>query len=233
MAPGTSPYQVPLALRLVGALDLALLQHSLTALVQRHESLRTTVVLLHGYPMQHISPPSAVPLPLLDLRALPAPAQSTLLAQHQRAAALRPFDLQRGPLLRLSLLVLADTSHVLLLTFHHLVFDEWSLAIFTRDLSALYSAAQLRRPPALPALPIQYADYALWQRHWLQGAVLSQHLAYWTTHLRAAPAFLDLPTDRPRPAIQRFQGAVHAFTLPPALHHACSTSADVPASRCS
>ncbi|MEE8596102.1 MAG: amino acid adenylation domain-containing protein, partial [Gemmatimonadota bacterium] len=211
-------YNEAMAFRLQGALDIAVLERSLAELVRRHESLRTRFLLTDGRPRQIIDAPISVNLPLHDLTALPASerdAQAFRLLQDQ---AFEPFDLAQGPLFRALLLRLAPDRHLLAVTMHHIISDGWSSrSVLPRDLVALYAAEVQGRSPALPALPVQYADYALWQRGWLQGEVLERQLAYWRGQLAGAPEALDLPTDHPRPALPSFRGARHPFSLPPAL----------------
>ncbi|RKH37137.1 condensation domain-containing protein, partial [Corallococcus llansteffanensis] len=217
LIPDSALYVIPLAMRLTGTLDVAALARSLRALVQRHESLRTTFGLVDGKPVQVIAPAQDVPLPLTDLRSLPAEAQSAAVAQHTHAFAVQPFDLHTGPLLRSCLLRLADDSHLWMLSLHHIVADGWSLGVLVQEVAALYASALRGQPDALPALPIQYADYALSQREWLQGPARQPLLDYWTRQLAEVPTVLDLPTDFPRPAVPSPQGALHALQLPAEL----------------
>jgi amino acid adenylation domain-containing protein len=214
--PYTPVYNVPTAVRLAGRLDRAAMQQCLTMIVERHEVLRTTFTLVDSLPMQLIAQAQAVPLPLLDLRALPAPEREARAIELATAEAQRPFDLARGPLLRVTLLRLGDDDYVLLLTMHHIVSDAWSMGVFVREMVTLYAALSNGNPAQLPELPIQYADYAAWQRAWLQGEELATQLAYWRQQLAELP-LLDLPTDYPRPALPSFDGARHDFALPPAL----------------
>ena len=211
---GTSAvYNLPLAVSLSGELDLAALSRSFTHLIGRHESLRTVFRLSDGQPLQLILPAAQCPLPLLDLTALPQPLQPqevTRLAQQQ---ARRPFDLSTGPLLRLLLLRLAEDEHVLLLTMHHIISDGWSMGVLVREVMALYEAELGGTTAELAPLPIQYADYAHWQREWLTGERLGEQLSYWREQLAGAPQLLDLPTDHPRPAVQSYRGATHSFVL--------------------
>ncbi|HEY0605955.1 MAG TPA: amino acid adenylation domain-containing protein, partial [Herpetosiphonaceae bacterium] len=209
-------YNVPASLRLAGALDVAAFQQSLNTIVERHEILRTTFATADGQPVQVIAPAQIVPLPLLDLQTLP-PDEREAEARRMVADELRrPFDLARGPLIRASLLRLSAEDHVLLLTLHHIVADGWSIGVFIRELIALYGAFAKGTTPALPELPIQYADYAVWQRDWLQGAELENQLAYWRRQL-ADLVPLELPADYQRPPVPSFRGAVQTFVLPPAI----------------
>ncbi len=199
LQPASTAYHMPYALRLTGALDVAVLQRSLAALVARHETLRTRFASVDGEPVQIIDPAGAVPLPLADLGQLADDgARESALGTLAAAEAARPFDLAAGPLLRCTLVRLADEEHALLVTMHHIVSDGWSMAILTREISELYAAFAEDRDPVLPALPVQYADYAAWQRAWLTGEVLDAQLGYWTTRLAGAPPLLEIPTDRPR-----------------------------------
>jgi len=200
LAPGRSAYNMPFALRIGGALDLDALGRALAGVVRRHEVLRTTFAESADGPVQVISEAARVPLPTIDLAALPAAARDG--AARLRAARFlgRPFDLARGPLLRAAALRLGGSEHVLLLCLHHAVADAWSLGVLAREIATLYAAFAAGAASPLPELPLQYADFALWQREWLQGEVLESHLAYWRSRLAGLPAALDLPADRQRQA---------------------------------
>ncbi|WP_369981521.1 amino acid adenylation domain-containing protein [Xanthomonas bundabergensis] len=211
-------YHIPAALRLSGDLDRTALQASLDRVVARHESLRTTFVSVEGEPQQVIAAADVgFALATHDLRELDAPAQEAAIAELSSAEARAPFDLAQGPLIRGRLLQLSESEHVLLVTQHHIVSDGWSIGVLVREVSALYTAFREGAPDPLPALPVQYADYAAWQRRWLQGAALREQLAFWKTQLGEAPALLELPTDRPRPAVQSYRGARIAVRVPQAL----------------
>jgi amino acid adenylation domain-containing protein len=209
LQPHSPVYNVPAAVRLAGPLDLAALKRSISAIVRRHEALRTTFAILDGRPVQVIAAALALPLPLVDLGALAAPARPAAAQQLATREAQHAFDLAHGPLIRVTLLRLGPTEHVALLTLHHIVADGWSMGVLIGEFGALYAAFRQGAPTPLPELPIQYADYTLWQRQWLHGALLERQLSYWTDHLAALPT-LHLPTDRPRPARQTF----HGTTLP-------------------
>jgi amino acid adenylation domain-containing protein len=212
--PGSAFYNVPVALSLAGPLDVPALHASLNEIVRRHEVLRTTFAVRDGQPVQVIASAQSVPLPLTDLQHLPDNDRTAAAQRHASAEAQRPFDLAQGPLFRAGLLRLAPQEHMLLFTMHHSVTDGWSLGVLVRELAALYLAFCAGRPSPLPALPLQYADYAVWQRQWLQGEVLERQLAYWEERLTGLPVF-NLPTDRPRPAAQRFRGAAQTFAIAP------------------
>ncbi|HEV7589710.1 MAG TPA: amino acid adenylation domain-containing protein [Longimicrobium sp.] len=213
MEPENPAYNTTSALRLVGPLDGAALERAVGGLVERHESLRTVFRAGHGEPVQ-------VVLPALPARLLAEPADAP--EAERRAVALRlvaeemarPFDLERGPVFRARLFRLGDDDHLLVLAMHHVVTDGWSIGVLFRDLCAMYAAGAAGREPELPALPIQYADYAVWQRRHLQGEVLERQLAYWRRALEGAPALLSLPTDRPRPPVQTHAGGLVAARLP-------------------
>ncbi len=208
-------YHMPVALRLTGALDRAALRAALDRIVARHEILRTTFATAKGQPFQRIADASAgFALVEQDLRELPAGEQQASVARLGEAEAAAPFDLAAGPLIRGRLLALGAEQHVLLITQHHIVSDGWSIGVLVEELAALYDAFRQQRPDPLPALPIQYADYAAWQRDWLRGDALAGQVAFWRGHLQGAPALLELPTDRPRPAVQRYAGRSLAFTFP-------------------
>ncbi|HEX6288077.1 MAG TPA: non-ribosomal peptide synthase/polyketide synthase, partial [Herpetosiphonaceae bacterium] len=217
--PGSSAYHMVVAVRLHGALDPAALACSLAAVVARHESLRTTFALLDDQPVQVIAPSGDVPLPVVNVSTLPAAERDAMIAEAVEAEIARPFDLQIGPLLRARLLRLSETDHILILTLHHIVSDGWSQSILLRELTTFYRGATRGEAVTLPPLPIQYADYALWQRAWLQGAVVEQQLAYWREQL-AGIASLDLPMDYPRPPIVTDQGAHLALEISSAVSQA-------------
>jgi len=218
LEPGSSTYNVPTAVRLEGRLDVPALAASLDELTRRHETLRTRFAASGSWPVQVIDPPGEARLPLVDLGALPAAAREAELRRRANAEARRPFDLERGPLLRVTLLRLAgDDDHAALIGTHHIVSDDWSMGILIRELATLYAACREDRPSPLPALPIQYADFAVWQRGWLQGEVLERQLAYWKERLAGAPALLELGADRPRPPVQSGRGDVRPQLLPAEL----------------
>jgi amino acid adenylation domain-containing protein/thioester reductase-like protein len=200
-------YHMATHLRLRGALDRAALVGALDGVVERHEALRTTFAQVDGAPEQRIAPAQGSRCHLVEhdlAGGTEAPAElARLLAEEART----PFDLARGPLIRARLVRMAADDHVLAITIHHIVSDGWSMGVLTHELSALYAARREGREPALPALPVQYADYAAWQRRWVQGEVLEAQAEYWTRMLAGAPELLELPTDRPRPARQDFAGA--------------------------
>ncbi|GAA3736758.1 non-ribosomal peptide synthase/polyketide synthase [Streptomyces tremellae] len=211
-APGSAEYVTALALRLHGPLDSGALTTALTALAARHESLRTTFDSVDGHGVQLVHPPRPVPLPPHDLSALPeadrGPALRALLAEERE----RPFDLRTGPLLRARLVRLATDDHVLTLALHHIVTDGWSTSVLLGDLAHLYRAELGADGGELPPLPVQYADYAHWQRT-LDTAPAEAQLAYWKRQLADTPP-LDLPTDRPRPAVRTSNGATTGLVVP-------------------
>ncbi len=215
--PGSPLYNIPIAMRLRGPVSVPALQHAFSTLVARHESLRTTFPRIDGQPVQQIHPPAPVELPVVDLSTLPADERAAQTEQQLAAIAQQPFDLQRGPLLRLLLLRVAPDDQILLLTLHHIIADGWSMDVIMREFGALYAAELAQQPAALPPLPIQYADFAVWQRQWLQGATLERQLDYWTSQLQDAPPFLELPTDRPRPPVQTFRGSLQTIEISPQL----------------
>jgi amino acid adenylation domain-containing protein len=205
LEPGNASYSIPGAVRLRGKLNLRALERSFNEIVRRHEVLRTSIELVEEVPCQRISPPTYFTLPVQDLSQSAEPEQELQLILVQEMQ--KPFDLQRGPLLRVKILRLAAEEHILFINQHHIVSDGWSAGIMRRELSTLYQAYCAGEPSPLPPLTIQYADYAVWQRHWLQGEVLETQLSYWKQQLAGAPIVLELPTDRRRPALQSFRGA--------------------------
>ncbi|RKH48814.1 amino acid adenylation domain-containing protein, partial [Corallococcus sp. AB050B] len=217
LEPGSPLYNVPLAVRLEGALDVAVLQRALDALVSRHEALRTTFTSHEGTPVQVVHPPSAMPLEVEDLRGVEAGEREEEARRRVMAQGLRSFDLERGPLVRAQLARLAEHGHLLALTMHHAISDGWSLGVLVREMGALYAALVQGQPASLPELPLQYADYAAWQRGWLQGDALEREVSFWKGRLAGAPAALELPTDRPRPAVRSNAGTMHFFQWSPAM----------------
>jgi amino acid adenylation domain-containing protein len=213
MAPGSSVYNIPTAVRFTGRLDTAALARALGEVVHRHEALRTIFRTVDGAPVQIVSPASSLALPMVDLSALPARVRQEEARQLAGAASWSPFDLARGPLFRAGLLRLTAGDHLVLATLHHIVGDGWSMRILNREVAALYKAFAEGEPSPLQPLPVQYADFARWQREWLQGEALERELAHWQEQLRGLPPLLELPTDRPRPAVQTFRGAACALEL--------------------
>ncbi len=216
LEPGSPAYVMPAAIRFSGRLDLPALAASLAEIVRRHESLRTTFGTVSGQLRQVVARSAPLALPAIDLADLPAARRSPEVERLARAEARRPFDLGRGPLLRVALLRLAEEEQVVLFTLHHIVSDGWSMGVLVRELGALYPAFAAGQPPPLPELPVQYADYALWQRGWLSGEILAGELAWWRRTLSGVP-ILELPVDRPRPALPSAAGGVVGAALPPEL----------------
>ena len=212
LEPDAATYNLPVAMELTGPLDVPALARALSEIVRRHEVLRTTFPAVNGtVPVQQIAPAQPVDLAVVAVRD--AAAAQQLIA----AEARWPFDLAHGPLVRLQLLRLGPATHVLQLNVHHIVFDAWSFVVFARELSVLYEAFAAGRFSPLPDLPIQYADYASWQRQWLQGAVLEKQRGYWRRQLAGASFALELPTDYARPTVQTYRGATLVAQFPKAL----------------
>jgi amino acid adenylation domain-containing protein len=220
LEPGNPAYIMGNAFRLRGPLHVDALGRSLKEIVRRHESLRTNFAMVDGQPVQVISPALDLALPLTDLEGLPVAEQEAQVRQLAHAEAGRPFDLEGEPLVRARLLRLGEEDHVLSLCLHHLISDGWSMGVLFRELSALYRAFSRGESSPLPELPIQYADYALWHRQWLQERVLDSQLSYWKQQLSSTPPNLELPTDRLRPAVQTYRGAKRFLTLPKDLYQA-------------
>ncbi|MFA6985650.1 MAG: amino acid adenylation domain-containing protein, partial [Arenimonas sp.] len=212
--PGSAVYNVPLSLWLRGELDVDVLQRALTEIARRHESLRTVVVADDAGPQQIVLDPAPVPVARHDLRQLaPGEREAAAFALARREAA-QPFDIARGPLLRALLVQVADDAHLFVLNAHHIVVDGWSLSIVLDELRQLYAAFQTGKPSPLPELSLQYVDYALWQREFLDGESLRKQLGYWTERLSGRIPVLELPGDRPRPPIQSYRGEVLRTVLP-------------------
>ncbi|HEX3129221.1 MAG TPA: amino acid adenylation domain-containing protein, partial [Thermoanaerobaculia bacterium] len=209
--PGSAAYNLAGGVRLEGDLNVAALAGALGAIVRRHESLRTVFMNEGGEPWQVVLEPAPLPLPVIDLGALPEARREEELRRIAAGEASRPYDLARGPLVRSALLRLDGRRHALLVGMHHIVSDGWSLSLFVRELGELY------RGQSLPGLPIQYADYAAWQRSWLSDEVMEERLAWWKRQLAGAPPLVDLPLDHPRASIQSTRGDQVALAIEPEL----------------
>ncbi|HEX8819773.1 MAG TPA: amino acid adenylation domain-containing protein, partial [Archangium sp.] len=220
LEPGSATYNLFTAVRMEGTLDVSALERSFQELVHRHESLRTTFRSTDTEAVQVIHPELSLPLSVVDLGSVPGAEHETQVQRLAREETQSPFDLIRGPLLRVKLLKLGETQHVLVLTMHHIVSDGWSMGVLIKEVAALYQAFASGQPSPLPGLPLQYADYASWQRQWLRDEALETQLAYWRQQLAQAPQVLELPTDRPRPAVQTYRGANHSVMLPAELSRA-------------
>jgi amino acid adenylation domain-containing protein len=223
LQPSSPAYNIPAAVRLSGPLDVEALRRAVREIVRRHEDLRTTFAITASGdvagPVQVVVPAPELPLHLEDLSELPPAGREAEVLRRARAEAQRPFDLVRGPLLRMTLLRLGEFDHAALLVLHHIVGDGWSLGVLMRELAILYQAYREGGSSPLPGLPVQYADFAVWQRQRLRGEVLDAQVAYWKERLASVPP-LDFPTDRPRPAIPNWDGAEVSFTLPQPLAEA-------------
>src|SRR5882762_4918398 len=213
LEPGSATYNISRAARFSGKLDLRALQAAVNAIVARHESLRTNFLSQEGEPVQVVYPVRKSESAAVDLRALPPGEREAEAKRLTLAATRRGFDLAHDDLLRAILFQLSDREHVLLLVMHHIISDGWSMGVLFREFAALYDAFSNSRTPTLPALPIQYGDFARWQQEWLQGPVLEEQMSYWKVQLAGAQAIVELPTDRPRPAIQTFNGGYYTTSL--------------------
>ncbi|MCA1566202.1 MAG: FkbM family methyltransferase, partial [Acidobacteria bacterium] len=217
LQPGSAFYNLPAAIRLTGRLDVEALQQSFDEVVRRHEPLRTTFTNVDGWPAQFITPSLTVKLAVEDLCALSETEREAEAFRLATGEVQKPFHLGEAPLFRVRLLRLDEREHILLLTMHHVISDGWSSDVLVREMATLYEAYSKGSTPALPDLPIQYADFAHWQRNWLQGEVLATQLDYWRGRLADAPAALELPTDRLRPPVQTFKGGRQTIVLPSPL----------------
>ena len=204
VAPGNPVYNVPTCFRIRGPLDVLALQSSLHEIVQRHEVLRTTFGQRNGEPMQLIADRVHVPMPVIDLRD----QADRDLKRHAAEDARRPFELAKGPLIRVTLFRLGDEDHAVLITMHHIVCDGWSIGVLFQELTALYASAVQRTPAHIAELPVQYADYSLWQRERLDSGKLAPQIEYWRQHLQTAPRVVEFPTDRVRRQQASFRGAI-------------------------
>jgi amino acid adenylation domain-containing protein len=211
LEPGVPTYSVCDAIEIRRPINVAVLRRALNEIVRRHEVLRTTFSGVGGVPVQVIAPPSEVPLPVIDLTSFP---EAERMKEARRIAAEEsrlPFDLAKGPLLRVKLLRINETHHVWLLSIHHIISDDWSKKLLDQELETLYAAYSAGLPSPLPELPIQWADFTIWQRNWLQGKVLDAHADYWADQLKGDLPMLELPTDRPRSHSSR--GTTGRFTF--------------------
>jgi len=216
LAPGNPYYNIPAAVRLTGPLDVSALEQSINAIINRHEVLRTNFGKAEGQPVQIVAPSRQLTVSIEDLSRLPDAEREAEVMRLAIEESRLSFNLAEGALLRLRLLRLKDEEHVVLLTIHHIISDGWSVGVFVREFGTLYESYVTGKPPLTAELPIQYADYAHWQRAWLQGEVMEEELSYWRQQLSGAPA-IDLPADRSRPHLQSFRGAREYFDLSPAL----------------
>ena len=225
MHPGQATYNVPFAVRLRGTLDVLALAKTLHAIVERHEPLRTRFLVVDGQPAQLVEPQIELALVEVDLSCLPVNEREAEVQRLLEQEASRPFDLAKGPPLRLALLKCEERDHVVVGAMHHIVCDGWSMSVLAREVTALYEAFRSGKPAPLPKPAIQYADYACWQRSWLCDDVMRSELDYWRRKLSDAPAALQLPIDRPRPAERAWHGAIHSFPIPSdicqRLQHLC------------
>ncbi|MEP7126667.1 MAG: amino acid adenylation domain-containing protein, partial [Byssovorax sp.] len=215
--PDDVSYNIPLIIGMSGALDAAALARVLAEIVRRHEVLRTTFATVDGRSLQVVHDHAELPLPITDLSAISPADRDETVRRAIAAEMARPFDLAHGPVIRARLLALADDDHVLVLITHHIVADAWTRGILNREIAALYAAFVVGGTPTLPELPIQYADYAAWQRAWMSGPTLDAQLAYWKQRLDGAPRAIELPTDRARPAVRTNRGERRVIALSPEL----------------
>ncbi len=216
LEPNQATYNLPVAVRLRGELNHDALARAFDEMARRHESLRTTFRAVDGRPIQVIAPELKIDLPIDDLTHLPGGEREAEALRRLKNEARRPFDLAQGPLVRVALAKLGDAEHVAIVNMHHIISDGWSVGVLVRDVAALYDAYSHDEPSRLPALTIQYADYAAWQRGWLQGEALQKQLDFWTEQLAGLPN-LEIPTDRPRPAIRAGRGSEAVAILNPEL----------------
>lgn len=223
--PGTPAFNIPAAVRLLGSLNLEVLESCFAEIIKRHESLRTSFAADDGLPVQVIAPSVKFQIPRVDVRHLPEVERMAAVQQLVTSECQRSFDLTRAPLLRATLVVLGEQDHVLVMMMHHIIGDVWSVRVVMKELAALYEAFSAAQPSPLPELPIQYCDYSTWQSEWLQGDDLQSQLEYWKRKLSGMAEALELPTDRPRPAVQSIWGAKHFLKIPQPLMEALRTLA--------
>ena len=214
LEPGTPAYNIPQVFRLTGELNAGVLERSINELIRRHESLRTTFELKDGQPLQIIAPELKLVVSVTDLSAVAENDREIEAQKLVHEAIHHPFDLAKGPLFRARLLKLNAKTHILILIMHHIISDGWSMGVLFREMATLYAAYSTGNTNLLPSLPIQYADFAIWQREWLKGNVLDRQLSYWKTKLKGVPSTLALPTDRSRSTTLSYRGGRVSFTVP-------------------
>ncbi|MCC5648472.1 amino acid adenylation domain-containing protein [Nostoc sp. XA013] len=215
--PESTAYNGSDLMRIQGILNVAALEESINGIIRRHEVLRTCFTIVEGRPIQKIISELRIPVPIVDLQHLQLIQREQEVQRLEAENAQQPFDLTQAPLLRLLLLRLSAEEHILLVTMHHIISDAWSAGVFISEVSAIYEAFSNGKPYQLPELPIQYADYTVWQQQWLQGERLDTQLTYWKQQLENAKTILELPTDKPRTQLQTSLGKKYSFTLSPTL----------------
>jgi amino acid adenylation domain-containing protein len=220
LEPDSSDYNIPAPVRLLGNLDIVALEQCFNEVVQRHEILRTSFITVDGEPIQVIAPSLQLNLSIIDLQRLPATEQNNKIQELITEEALKPFDLSKIPLFRMKLLRLSEAEHILILILHHIIFDMWSVEVLLQEVKVIYENLTTGKSSPLPDLPIQYADFAVWQRQYLKNEVLENHLNYWKQQLSGTLPVLHLPTNRPRSAVTYNHGAIHDFALPKDLSDA-------------
>lgn len=217
LEPDKTIYNAALAIRLTGSLNVRALEQSLSEIVKRHEALRTNFHTIEGQPVQVISPAMPIKLPIVNFEEFSATEQEAQALRLATEIAQQPFNLSQGSLFRMVLLRLEQEKHMLFFTVHHIVFDAWSFGVLTKELMMLYKAFSIGKTSPLKELVIQYVDFTEWQWQMISGTVLQTQLSYWKQQLDGLPQLLELPTDRPRPAVQTFRGTTQSFVLPPNL----------------
>jgi amino acid adenylation domain-containing protein len=213
LEPYSAIHNLPLGLRLTGNLNLDALKRSLIEIINRHEVLRTTFSVVDGSPVQVIHPSASLNLEFFDLSAFGEEEQEVEVARHRDEHAREPFNLRTGPLFRAHVLKLGSQDHIALLSMHHIIGDRWSMDILIKEMGALYQACVMNSESPLPRLPIQYADFAAWQRQWLRGEILNRQLDYWRKQLSEEPALINLPADHPRQPEQSYQGGAERWQV--------------------
>ncbi|MBW4680494.1 MAG: amino acid adenylation domain-containing protein [Microcoleus vaginatus WJT46-NPBG5] len=223
LRPATAFYNIATAIKMTGRLNPSVLEQSLNEILRRHEALRSSFTTVDGQPVQVIASNVNLTLPLIELQSLSENERETETERLTAEEAQRPFELAQAPLVRATLLQLAETEHILLLTVHHIVSDGWSMGLLHREMLTIYQSLMAGEPSSLAEVPVQYPDFAVWHRQWLQtqeagkASPLETQLSYWKQQLQGAPTALEMPTDRPRPPVQTFRGATHPVALPKPL----------------
>ncbi|MCH7681982.1 hypothetical protein IID10_21900, partial [candidate division KSB1 bacterium] len=221
--PGTAVYNFPFTLVFEGRFNAPALEQALNEVIRRQEALRTSFTTLEGQPVQVIAEHISIKLPVIDLCSLSQEEADKETERLVSEIINTPFDLSQAPLFRVTLWRRHEARHALMLCMHHIITDGWSKDVFSKELTTLYAAFSTGKASPLRELEIQYSDFSVWQRQWLTGEVLENHLSYWKPRLANIPRILDLPTDRPRPAVQTFPGDYETFTLSPELAKSLQT----------
>jgi len=211
--PESPYYNIPMALRIKGNFSIDVFKKTIQSIINRHEALRTTFIARNGEPLQAVKPLLTIPVEVQDISSIPADTRENKIIELATADAQKPFNLEKGPLIRVSILKTAQSEHIVLLNMHHIISDGWSIGVLVAEITQLYSAITSGKESPLPKLKIQYPDYAIWQKKYLEGEVFEKQLSFWKEYLGSTPPVLELPMDRSRPAVQTNAGSSLIFSI--------------------